>query len=283
MKRKWMLVPLALALVVAMTATASAASPTLYIGDTKDYAVAFKAEEAQLYVIELAGTTDCYYTEPHEDAGHGGFSAFPAPKLMRGEGTESLGAEDFGEGNARISGKLEGDVVSGEYSYAESEESFHCDTGFTPSPFQASRYQPAESGGIRRSGERPVYYGSEASTEVFLRAAEKEAFGIRGTFVPQCRVRRGKRIVARYPLFSEPVNVKLGEGSSFEVKDSEQGVMRTRARFRETISLTGSVDREAVVTGTYLRVRTIKPRRKAKRRCVTGPLAFHAVRYLPAG
>ncbi len=281
MKPKWMLVPLALALAVGLTASAAGA-PTLYVGDTKDYAVAFKAEEAQLYVIELAGTTDCYYTEPHEDAGHGGFSAFPAPKLMRGEGTESLGAEDFGRGNAQISAKLEGDVVNGEYSFAESEESAHCDTGLRPRPFQASRYEPAQSVGTRRIGERPVYYGREASTEVFLRVGEKEAFGIRGTFVPQCRVRRGKRIVARYPLFSEAVNVKLDEGGNFEVEGTQRGLLRARGRFRETISLIGTVDREAVVTGTYLRVRTVKPRRRPARRCVTGPLPFRAVRYLPA-
>ncbi len=63
MTRKWMLGIVAAALAVALSPAASVAAPTLYVGDQKEYAVAFKAEEAQLYVIELAGMTDCYYTE----------------------------------------------------------------------------------------------------------------------------------------------------------------------------------------------------------------------------
>ena len=268
-----MLVPLALALVATMTApSASAASPTLYVGDTKDYAVAFKAEEAQLYVIELAGTTHCYYTEPYEDLGEGFFSAFAAPTLMRG-GSEDVGAEEIGRGNASISAKLTGDSLTGDYRYLESELSYHCDTGFTSKSFEASRYQPAGGEAAPRSGERPVYYGSEASAEVFLRAGEKEAFGIRGTFVPSCRVGNGKRILAHHALFSEPANATLSDARSFERTDVEAGTTRSGARYRETIRLNGSVD-QAAATGTYLRVRTVKPRRKAARRCVTGPLPF---------
>jgi hypothetical protein len=290
MKGKWRLA-IAAALVLALNASASAASPTLYVGDTKEYAVAFKTEDAQLYVIELAGATECYYTEPHEDLGAGFFSAFAAPKLMRGN-SEGLGAEDFGRGNASVSAKLAGDSVSGDFRYSESELSYHCDTGFQSKPFQAARYQPAAVGGVPVNDERPVYFGGEASTEVFLRAGEastevflrageREAFGIRGTFVPSCRVGRGKRILARHALFSEPVNAKLGEGRSFEKEDVEQGTTRAGARYRETISLIGSVDQGAA-TGTYLRVRVIKPRHKTARRCVNGPLPFRAVRYLRA-
>lgn len=279
MSRKWMLATVASVLAVALTASASVAAPTLYVGDTKEYAVAFKAEEAQLFVIELAGQTDCYYTEPHEDVGPGGFSAFAAPTLMR-SGPQGFYAED--RFAARVSAELLNDGVSGDFSYDESEESYHCDTGFTPKPFQASRYQPVGGETAPVSGERPVYYGSESSTEVFLRAGEKEAFGIRGTFVPSCRVGRGKTIPDRHALFSEPVNAKLSAEGSFEQEDVEQGTTRSRTRYREAISLTGSVDQGSLVSGTYLRVRTVKPRRKATRRCVTGPLPFRAVRYLPA-
>lgn len=272
---------LATVLVAALLGAATARAETsIYVGDTKEYAIAFKAEATQLYVLELAGETDCYYTEPYEDLGSGGFSAFPAPKLMRSS-SEGLHADDLGVGSAWVRAQLGGDVVSGDFRYSESELSYHCDTGFAPKPFQASRYEPTGSGGVPASGERPVYYGSEASTEVFLRADGEEAFGIRGTFVPACRVGGGKKILRRHALFSEPVNSKLSEVGSFKKREVDWGQTRSGAHYREWISLSGSVGPEAV-TGTYLRVRTVKPRRKAKRRCVTGPLPFRAVRYLPA-
>lgn len=274
MKRKWLLATVTAALVVMLSASASVAAPTLYVGDTNEYAVAFKAEEAQLYVIGVAGKTHCYYTEPHEDIGASFFSVVTAPVLM---GSDARGL-DFG---VRLRAELAGDAVVGEFSYSESELSYHCDTGFEPKPFRASRYEPAGGGAAPVSGERPVYYGNEASTEVFLRASEKAAFGIRGTFVPRCRVGDGKTIPARHALFGEPVDAKLSEDRNFEQRSVEEWVTRSGTRHRETILLAGSVAGDVAV-GTYRRVRTTRPRGKPPRRCVTGPLPFRAVRYLPA-
>jgi hypothetical protein len=269
----------AVASVLALTAAVSAAASTLYVGDTKEYAIAFKAEGTQLYLMEFAGTTLCYYTEPYEEIGENGFNVFAAPQLMRPR-DGSLYAETIGGSFAKVKAELGDDGVSGDYSYDESEESFHCDTGSTPKPFQAVRYEPAGAEPVARSGERPVYYGNEEPIEMFMRASAKEAYGIRGTFVPRCRVHRSKRIPARHALFPFPADAKVGEDGSFEKRAVETGRMRSGARYRETISLTGSVAPDAV-SGTYLRVRTIAPRGKA-RRCVTGPLSFRAVRYLPA-
>jgi hypothetical protein len=280
MNGKWMLAVAWAVLAFALTASAKAASPTLYVGDTREYASAFKAEGENLYVIELAGPTECYYTEPHVDIGPGFFNVFAAPTLLRSD-SEGLHAYDYGAGTTRVRAELAGDAVTGDFLYSESELSYHCDTGFVPKPFQASRYEPAASGGAPVSGERPVYYGSEAATEVFLRAGEKEAFGIRGTFVPRCRVGKGKTIRARHALFDAPVFAKLSADRSFEKEDVEEGTTRSGVPYREKVSLAGSVDQGAAV-GTYLRVRVIKPRRKPARRCVTGPLPFRAVRYLPA-
>lgn len=273
MNRKWMLVMVA-GLVVALAASVSAAASTLYVGDTSDYAVTFKAEDEQLYVIELAGRIQCYYTEPHKDLGSNFFDVIAAPTLLRSD-SRGLG---FG---VHLQAEVAGDAVIGEFSYSESELSYHCDTGFEPKPFQAPRYEPAGGGAAPVSGERPVYYGSEASTEVFLRVNEKAAYGIRGTFVPHCRVGREKKIRARHALFSAPADAKLGAVGSFEVEDVEAGPTRSGVPYREKILLSGSVD-QGVAAGTYLRVRVVKPRRKPARRCVSGPLLFRAVRYLPA-
>jgi hypothetical protein len=273
MKRKWMLVMVA-GLVVALTASVSAAAATLYVGDTKDYAVAFKAEGEQLYVIELAGRIDCYYTEPHEDLGSDFFDVIAAPTLLRSD------ASGLGFG-VHLQAEVAGDAVIGEFSYSESELSYHCDTGFEPKPFQASRYEPAAAGAAPVSGERPVYYGGEASTEVFLRANEKAAYGIRGTFAPSCRVGRSRQIPARHALFSAPADADLSPDGGFEVEDVEPGATRSGVPYRERILFSGTVDQGAAA-GTYLRVRVIKPRRKPPRRCVSGPLPFRAIRYLPA-
>jgi hypothetical protein len=218
---------------------------------------------------------ECYYTEPHEDLGSGFFDVIAAPTLLRGD---SRGL-DF---EVRLQAEVAGDSVIGEFSYSASELSYHCDTGFEPKPFQVSRYEPAGGGAAPVSGERPVYYGSEASAEVFLRANDEAAYGIRGTFVPQCRVGREKEIRARHALFSAPASAELSADGRFEKEDVVAGTTRSGVPYREIISLTGSVDQGAAA-GAYSRVRVVKPRRKPPRRCVTGPLPFRAVRYLPAG
>jgi hypothetical protein len=261
-------------------AVSAQAETTLYVGDTKEYAIAFKAEGQQLYVIELAGTTNCYYTEPHEDLGPGSFSAFAAPTLLRSD-SEGLHAYDSGRGSARVRAELDGDAVQGDFTYSASELSYHCDTGFEPKPFQASLYQPIGSGGTPASGERPLYYASEGPIEIFLRVINRQAGGIRGTFVPHCRVGRAKKVPARQMLFDGPsAFTKLGEDGSFETKAVEEGWGRSGAHYKEKISLIGSVEEDAVA-GTYLRIRRTRPKGKPVHRCVTGPLPFRAVRYLP--
>jgi hypothetical protein len=265
-----------------LAAGSARAETTLYVGDTKDYAIAFKSEEAGLYVIELAGPTNCYYSEPHEDIGPGGFSAFAVPTLMRSD-SEGLHAYDSNGGFTRVRAELDGDAVRGDFTYSESELSYHCDTGFEPTPFQASRYEPAGGGATPVSGERPVYYGSEASTEVFLRVINQRAGGIRGTFVPRCRVGRAEKVWAKHALFDGPsAFTKLGEDGSFEIKAVEEGWTRSGAHYKEKISLTGSATDDAVA-GIYLRIRRTKIEGKPVHRCVNGPFPFRAIRYLPAG
>ncbi|HEX3243327.1 MAG TPA: hypothetical protein VHQ97_09620, partial [Solirubrobacterales bacterium] len=58
------------------------------------------------------------------------------------------------------------------------------------------------------------------------------------------------------------------------------GKTRSGTRFRESISIAGHVEGQAI-TGTYLRVRISKPKKGRRQRCATGPLPFRAVRYLP--
>jgi hypothetical protein len=266
---------------------ASAASPTLYVGDAKEYSVAFKAEETQLYVMELAGRTHCYFTEPHEDLGAGGFSVFPAPKLMRsgpnGFVAEEITGEMYGGAYARVRAELSGSAVTGTFSFDESLESFHCDTGFSNTPFRASRYEPigsAEAAAPAR-GEVRAYYGNEAPIEIFMRATGKEAAGIRGSFTPPCPVGKRAETPARLALFGRPVFAKLGEKNGFKRRAVHEGRMRSGGRYKETVSLTGRVERDAVA-GAYLRVRTANPGRPAEQRCVTGPIPFRAARYLLA-
>ena len=267
---------------------AAAASPTIYVGDGEKYAVAFKAEETQFYVLALAGTTHCYFNEPYEDLGPGAFSVFPAPKLMRsgpnGFFAEETTGEMFGSSYTHVRAELNGDTVAGHFSFSESLESFHCDTGRGGSnvPFQASRYEPIGSAGAAapRSGEVGAYYGNEAPIEIFLRKAGKLAGGIRGTFAPQCPVGKGAATPARHPLFGRPAFAKLGKKRGFKRRAVHEGKTPS-GRYKETISLAGRVERDAV-TGTYRRVRITNPGRGSEQRCVTGPISFRAVRYLPA-
>lgn len=288
MNRKIQMI-LAMALIAALSCAASARAETsIYLGDAKEYSVAFKAEGAELYVMQFAGTTDCYYTEPHEDVGSGGFSAFPAPKLMR-EGPRGFTAEEsfsismWGGARALIRAELGDDMVTGDFSYDESEESFHCDTGFSPDPFQALRYQPMGAMGAAEpaAGEKRLYYGSEGAIEVFIRKVGGEVAGIRGAFVPPCPLGGGKATPARHALFGRPTFAKLGEKEGFRRRVVHQGRTRAGAGYKKTISLTGRVE-EGAVTGSYRRVRTVKRAGKQRQRCVTGPLTFRAVRYLPA-
>lgn len=277
----------ALLLLVAGSAVATAASPTVYVGDAKQYSVAFKAEEGQVYVLELAGLADCYYTEPHEDVGQQAFSVFPAPKLMH-EGPKALTAEEsggslFGGWYSTIRANLSGDQVTGSYSYDESEESFHCDTGFSELPFEAARYELFGGPGAAapKAGETRVYYGSEDSIEAFLRADGKVVGGIRGTFVSQCPVGQRQPAGGRYALFAQPAFAKRGAKSDFRRHVDSSGRTRSGAQFRESISIAGRVE-DGAIFGTYTRIRTAKPKKGRAQRCVTGPLGFRATRYLPA-
>jgi len=260
-------------------ATPAGAETALYVGDTDEYAITLKAEEGQLYVVELAADTECFFTEPREGVGPGGFSAFAQPYLMRSD------AEGFTTGIPSGLGELRaepaGDGFSGRfYLHQIVEEGFHCDTG-PDRTFKAVRYLQFGGGGAPARGERPVYYGKDESTETFMRVIGDKVGGIRGTFVPQCRVGARRKIPTRESLFELPSDfTELGEGGSFEEVEFKGGRLNPKTRFRERISVSGTLAEDAVA-GTYLRIRTVKPLHKAKRRCVTGPLPFRAVRYLP--
>jgi len=257
------------------------AETTLYVGDTDEYAIAFKAEEAQLYVLELAADTECFFTEPREGVGPGGFSSFAEPFLMQ-SGSEGL-TTGIPRGLGQLGAEWVGDAISGSYYLHQIvEEGFHCET-LPDRTFEAARYLPFGSGGAPASGERPVYYGKDESTETFMRVIGDKVGGIRGTFVPRCRIGRGRKIQVSHRLFPEPSDfTELGEGGSFEAVAFARGGIHGNARFKERISVNGTVAEDAV-SGTYLRVRTVRPPHGAKHRCVTGPLPFRAVRYLPAG
>jgi hypothetical protein len=282
MNRKWMLA-IAVALGVALIGTGSAASRTLYVGDTAKYSIAVKTEGSELYAMELAGRSHCYYTEPEENIGAGGFSLFPAPKLMREGRRGFVAGESFGDGFGRAEGHLlatlSGGRVTGRYYFDESEESFHCDTGFQERPFEAERFVPIGSpqAAAPARREKRTYYGSPGLTEIFLRTTATQVAGIRGTFVHSCPVGRRKHRPLNLPLFRAPALAKRDEEGNFRRRVVHRGRMRSGARFKEAISIEGRVEREKV-TGTYLRVRTDEP---SGRRCFTGPIHFRAERYLP--
>jgi len=167
---------ISVALLAASIGVVSASAATLYAGDTEKYSVAFKAEGAKRYVMQFAGRTHCYYTEPEEDVGGGGFSAFAAPKLMH-LGQHGFAAHEYGGADmwtlriAELRAEFNRDAVTGKYSFSESVESFHCDTGFSDKPFEAKRYEPIGIDGAAAParGESRVYYGKEGPIELFLR------------------------------------------------------------------------------------------------------------------
>jgi len=249
---RWLL---AVALVAMLPGAGSASAAALYAGSTEKYSVAFKAEGAKRYVMQFAGRTHCYYTEPEESVGGGGFSAFPAPKLMHegphgGFAAHEYGGDSYSLSIAEIRGDFSGDAVSGS----------------------------APAGSPKR-GEKRVYYGKRGPIEIFLRKTGAEVGGIRGTFVPRCPLGKGRSVPAQHALFRRPAFAKLERGSRFLRRVAHQGRTRSGGRFEETIAIAGRVRGDAVV-GTYRRVRTSEPDGE---RCVTGPLPFRAVRYLPAG
>ena len=271
-------------LMVALLAAGSAAAASLYAGATEKYSVAFKAEGAKRYVMQFAGRTHCYYTEPEESAGGGGFSVFPAPKLMHearrgGYAAGETGGDSYSLSIAQIRAEFDRDGVSGNYAYEESEESFHCDTGFNEKPFEASRYRPIGSAlaGSPRRGEKRVYYGKRGPIEIFLRKTGGEVGGIRGTFAPRCPLGRGRATPAQHALFRRPAFAKLEKGNRFQRRVTHQGRARSGGRYRETIAIAGRVRKDAVI-GTYFRIRTSL---STGQRCVTGPIPIRASRYLP--
>lgn len=273
------LVLIAVLATMLLGAAPAGAETTLYVGDTDEYAITLKAEEGQLYVVELAADTECFFTEPREAVGPGGFSAFAQPYLMRRDSKGFTTGIPSGLGELRA--EPAGDGYAGRYYLHQIvEEGFHCDTG-PDRTFQAVRYLPFGGGGAPASGERPVYYGKDESTETFMRVIGDEVGGIRGTFISQCRIGWRRKIPAREPLFELPSDfTELGVGGSFEEVEFEGGRLNRKTRFRERISVAGTVAEDAV-TGVYTRIRTVRPLHKAKRRCVTGPLPFRADRYLP--
>ena len=268
---------------VAPGAVSSAA--TLYVGDAPQYAVAFKVEGGLPYVLEVAGTAHCYLTEPYKGAGGSDFSVFSIPRPMRAV-PDGFAAGDsgerFGRYRARIQAAFGEEVATGTFTYEESEESFHCETARSGVPFQADRYGPIGSAGLAApaAGETSVYYGRSGSIEAFLRPGGQTVGGIRGSFVPQCRIGRRAPSATPRPLFGTPVFAAQDADGRFRHRVEYSGKLRTGPAYREVATLIGQVEGGAV-TGTYSRFRATKPPNGEPRRCVTGPLPFRAVRYLP--
>jgi hypothetical protein len=278
------------ALAALAPAAASAAASTIYVASTAEYNATFKAEEGRLYVVELEGATHCYETEPFEDLGSGGFNVFAAPTLLQdlGEGPVAEGdAGGRGLGGARVKASLGGDEVTGTFSYATSEESFHCATGQDSSfiageiPFAAKRYEPAGTPGTVAPPptELPVFYANTGRAEVFLRTASHAVVGIRGTFAPTCPV-GSKTGPSPRALFGKPLEAKLDADGHFRQRVVYTGGPRTAPAYREVATIAGQIE-GGVVTGTFTRFRKTKPANQEARLCATGPLPFSAVRYLP--
>lgn len=264
---------------------AGAGAATLYVGATKRYSVALKTEAGDHYVIQLAGAARCHFNEPLEDVGLTGFSLFPGPRLMHErDGEWSAGDsqyEPFGSGSGGVRAKFARDSATGTYAYSYSLESEHCETPGRV-PFRARRYVPA---GTREAG-RPIpriaktYYGQTGPLEVYLAVRGDSVAGVRGDFTGPCRVGRRER-GQTLPLFGAPTGYKRDASGHFEGHQTATGRLGSGSRFREWFGISGRVGHDET-TGTYLRVRSVLRGRRTIEHCVTGPLPFRAVHYLPA-
>jgi hypothetical protein len=267
-------------------AALASAAPTVYLGDGKGYSIAFKSEPSGNYVLEFAGTDRCYYTEPHEDLGPAAFSSFPAPTLMKEApkafvAEASVGIGPYGGADSLVRATFGADAVTGTYNFDESEESFHCDTGFGQLPFEARRYAPIGTpGAAPKSGERAVWYEAEGPTQIFMRKNRNYLTGIRGSFAPLCPVGGESTIPASAPLFAEPGYVKRAKNGWFHRKVETSGGIQGGGSWSESTTINAWRE-EAAVTGSYTRVRTTEGNGLAPQRCVT-ELPFDAVRYVPA-
>jgi hypothetical protein len=263
----------------------AATSPVIYVGDGKGYEIAFKSEGGLVYALELDGTAHCYFSEPHEDVGSSGFNSFPMPKMMR-EGPDGLIAGEssstpFGRATSSVKANIGDDAVTGTLAFDESEESYHCDTGFSGVPFEATRHEPLGSTGVGApaAGGLPAYYGHEAPIEIFVRANRTVA-AIRGAFRPNCQIGRTRSVPDRHALFGSPVFIGWSKDGGFRQHVLHRGKTRAGEEYKESISINGRLTQDAV-TGTYLRIRTSTAGRGQAQRCTTGPLPFRAIRYLP--
>jgi hypothetical protein len=264
---------------------AISSAATLYVGDEPEYAVAFKVEAGLPYVLEVAGTAHCYLTEPYKGVGGSDFSVFSIPRPMRATPDGFAAAdsgERFGRYSAQIKAAFSEEAATGTLTYDESEESFHCETARSGVPFEARRFGPIGSAGLvaPAADERSVYYGSSGSIEAFLRPSGEMVGGIRGSFVPECRIGRQAPSATPRPLFGTPVFAAEDQDGRFRHRVEYPGRTRSGGRFRETATLSGRV-KNAAITGTYLRERISKSGEGPPHRCTTGPLSFSAVRYLP--
>lgn len=277
--RHLLLIVLALTVPAAGVGAASAAAAILYVGDAKDYSVAFKVDGQERYALAFAGTAGCYFTEPHENVGPTTFSVFSSPLPMR-ETPRGYVAGELGFPAARVVANFHRDHATGSYYYEESEENFHCET--RGGRFEAARYAPIGSpeAGAPKNGETRVYYAEEDPVAIYLRGRGDELSGIRGTFVPRCPVGRDGKSGEPTSLFRNPVFVKVGKQGGFRGHVAMSGRLAGGGTFKETATIAGQA-KSGGVAGSYTRVRktTSGPR---PRRCVTGPVPFSAPRYLPA-
>lgn len=291
MGRGYRLVLLAV-LALGISSQAAAASPQLYVASGDGYSVALKVEDANTYVLGLDATVYCSETEPQsgDKPSLQGFFATPTPMREGKKGGLTASQGDggvFGSNVATVNAVPEGGKLVGHFQYVFSVLSSHCQTGgyFGNRPdvaFEAVPYAPVD--GLTPSppfaaAASAVYYGTEGALETFF-TVFRSVFGLRGTVASACLATTKKPPPRIGALASEVLIAKFAEGGAFHQKLRSLGRGGLTA-IHEAITLDGTVGDEAI-TGTYFDRIGTRLGKKPKRICHTGPLPFHAVRYLPS-
>jgi hypothetical protein len=280
---------MSLVALLACVGAASAAAAKVYVGDGAkgSYSIALKTEAGGAYVLGLSARASCEYSEGEPVPPTFGLSAFPAPRKMRlksrGFSASELSSIGPGFTEAHVLADFAAGEATGAYRLDFREESVSCEMGYGGSfPFDARRYLPIGSprAASPAQGEVRVFYAHGGPTQFFARATSKLVTGVRGAIVSECPVGRRPSLDRPLPLFSRPAQAKV-YGGRFHHQIRVSGLMLSSGQpYTETVSISGRETEEAVV-GTYVRVHTTTLTDGRPRRCVTGPLAFRATRYLP--
>ncbi len=273
-------------LALLLPASAAAATPEIYVGSNAGYTIVFKVEGSRVSALGLDAPLYCSETGPSHHFGPGTISVFKTQTLMR-QGPNGLEALLGGGGgpSSKVEATFDGTKLTGTFAFDFSEESFHCQTAgfyFTRPdvPFEAVRYEAVGSGSTLPPGkdEIPVYYGSEGGSEVLLEPNQKSVV-FRGAAPSKCPL-AGKRAPAgSVPMFGDVIDTEH-EGDSFHRLVHREG-KAGREAWREARAVSGVLG-EDEIAGFYTRSTVIRPAKGAARRCTTGALPFHAVRYLPS-